>query len=155
MQLGALGEFVAAIAALITLIHLAVQIRQNTRGLRISTLESGIRGLQAHTRALIGDRELLRVHFEGLAGFDDLGREDRLRFHGLMFNLMLEYQLFRRSFDGGAQSHREFAGKSLEEWDRLAISFLRTPGPHLSLPPRGRLEGPTSPSVKPPRKVGI
>ncbi len=39
-DLGNIGEFVAAIATLITLIYLAAQIRQNTRAVRSASLDS-------------------------------------------------------------------------------------------------------------------
>ena len=40
MELGALGEFVGAIAVVTTLVYLAVQIRQNTRTMKTSALRS-------------------------------------------------------------------------------------------------------------------
>ncbi len=36
-QLGNLGEFIASIATLMTLVHLALQIRQNTAQLKLRT----------------------------------------------------------------------------------------------------------------------
>ncbi len=124
----ALAESVGTVGVIASLLYVAMQIRQNTRGVRMATFESALRGVQEHTRALIGDPELLRVHFAGLASFDDLGPEDRLRFHGLMLNWVLEYQLFKRALDEGAQSRVAFAGKPLGELERNVISMLRTPG---------------------------
>ena len=128
VELGAIGEFIAALAVLITLIYLALQVRENTRSIRMATFESAVRGVQDHHRTLITDPELLRVHFAGQKSLDELGPEDRLRFHGLMLNLLLEYQLFLRSFDEGTQSRKEFAGRSLSEFEKLVLSLLRTPG---------------------------
>ena len=39
-DLGSIGEFVAAIATLITLVYLAIQIRQNSRTLRVTAYQS-------------------------------------------------------------------------------------------------------------------
>ena len=41
-ELGSLGEFIAAIATLATLVYLAVQIRQNTKSVRASTYHEAI-----------------------------------------------------------------------------------------------------------------
>ena len=40
--LGNSGEFVGAIAIVVTLIYLAVQIRQNTSAVRASSFQSGV-----------------------------------------------------------------------------------------------------------------
>jgi hypothetical protein len=42
-DLGNIGEFVAAAAVIVSLIYLAVQIRQNTKSLRASTFQGAIR----------------------------------------------------------------------------------------------------------------
>ncbi len=126
--ISAIAESVGTVGVIASLIYVALQIRQNTRGTRMATFESAVRGVQDHTRALIGDPELLRVHFAGLRNFDDLCPEDRLRFHGLMFSWALEYQLFKRAFDEGAQSQEAFAGRSLGEFEKHIVSLLNTPG---------------------------
>jgi hypothetical protein len=48
MELGALGEFVGAIAVVLTLVYLAVQVRQNTAGLRAAAYQSWLTGKNSH-----------------------------------------------------------------------------------------------------------
>ena len=45
-ELGSIGEFVAAIATVATLAYLALQIRQNTRALRHSALQTHKESIQ-------------------------------------------------------------------------------------------------------------
>ena len=123
--ISAIAEAVGAVGVIAGLIYVAVQIRHNTRSMRISTFTSANRGVH---RTLIGNSELLRVYLAGQKGFNDLSPEDRLRFHGLMLDWVLEYQLFKQSFDEGAQSGESFAGRSLGEFEKHIISLLRTPG---------------------------
>ena len=51
------------LAVMFTLIYLARQVRHYSQGIRMATFESAVRGVQEHHRGLIGDSELLRVHF--------------------------------------------------------------------------------------------
>ena len=126
--ISSIAEIVGSVGVLAGLVYVAVQIRRNTQSMRISTFASAVRGVQEFHRNLIRDPELLRVYFAGHEDFDALSPEDRLRFHGLMMDWFLEYQLFKRSFDEGAQRGRSFAGRSLEEFERHVISLIRTPG---------------------------
>jgi len=79
-DLGNIGEFVAAVAVLISLIYLAVQIRQNTKSLRASTFQGAIRDVVEHLDQLAGDAELTRIWFAGIRDFESLPAEDRQRF---------------------------------------------------------------------------
>jgi hypothetical protein len=126
--IGAIAESLGTVGIIASLIYVAIQIRQNTRGTRIETFESAVRGAQNQHRSLIVDPDLLRAFIAGHASYDDLGMKDRIQFHGYMINWLLEYQLFKRSFDEGAQSRASFADKSLGEFEKLMISLLRTPG---------------------------
>ena len=65
--LGAIGEVVGAIAVVVTLIYLAVQIRQNTSSIRASTLQSNT-NVWASTFTAIADEELARVYAIGSLG---------------------------------------------------------------------------------------
>ena len=101
--ISAIAEAVGTVGIIASLIYVAIQIRQNTRGTRIETFESANRGVQEQHRTLIVAPDLLRLFLAGHASYDDLGTKDRIRFHGYMMNWLLEYQLFKHSFAEGAQ----------------------------------------------------
>ena len=48
-DLGNIGEFVAAVAVVVSLIYLAVQIRDNTRSLQAASLQSVLDGQRDHS----------------------------------------------------------------------------------------------------------
>ena len=92
--LGNYGEFIGAIAVVITLGYLAVQIRQNTAQLREN--EMSLRRAEAHSTFAQHDRyrlatldpEIAQLWVRGLDG-QLTERADRLRFNNLM--VMMTY----------------------------------------------------------------
>lgn len=87
-ELGSLGEFVAAVATILTLVYLALQIRQSNRLLE----DSARRGIQDDAdrwRAyLINSKDIASLYRSGLMNSTELDDEDRLRYR------MLQDQLF-------------------------------------------------------------
>lgn len=126
--ISAIAETLGTVGVIASLIYVAIQIRQNTRDTRIAAFKSANRGAQEQQRALIADSDLLQAFVAGHVNYGDLGTKERIQFHGCMLNWLLEYQLFKQSFDEGTQSRGSFADKSLGEFEKLIISFLRTPG---------------------------
>ena len=59
-ELGSLGEFLAAIATLATLIYLAVQIRQNTLATRAASHHAITDVMNKTNHLVIGDAEVAR-----------------------------------------------------------------------------------------------
>ena len=55
VELGAIGEFVGSIAVLVTLIYLAIQVRQNTRHIRAQMGHDGWLSTAADDIAVMGD----------------------------------------------------------------------------------------------------
>ena len=56
VELGAIGEFIGAIAVVVTLIYLAIQVRQNTNALKLNTTQSVTEELQDMYALLASDR---------------------------------------------------------------------------------------------------
>lgn len=87
-ELGSIGELLAAVATIIALIYLALQIRQSNTLLQ----HERIRGVQDDADRwrsyVISDKELAKVYREGLRSPDSLDQDDQFRF------LMLQDQLF-------------------------------------------------------------
>ena len=79
-DLGSLGEFVAAIATVATLIYLAIQIRQNTNEQRNSSRLATTRLITDWHTAVMSDPELVRIFSAGFLEPDKLESADRARF---------------------------------------------------------------------------
>jgi hypothetical protein len=85
-DLGNIGEFVAAVAVVISLIYLAVQIRQNTESLHAATFQDIIREGNVFLRDLSVHPELARIWRSGLDSLESLSADDRARFHYLILS---------------------------------------------------------------------
>ena len=91
-DLGNLGEFLSALAVVVSLLYLAVQIRQNSRMLRSTASQSAARNSSDFATALISDRELLRLFVAGRRDLSDLSPEDRDVFSTIIINLFYSYE---------------------------------------------------------------
>lgn len=91
-DLGSIGEFVAAIATLVTLVYLALQIRQNTRSIRTSAYQETSRDIAESIDRLATDPEIARIWLAGARDYESLSREDRQRFGFYLTAVMRRYE---------------------------------------------------------------
>jgi hypothetical protein len=101
-NLGNVGEFVAAIATLITLAYLAVQIRQNTRAVRAVSHHSVTDSFN-HINAIIGtDPAAARIFRLGLEGLENLDEDEQFSFAFLMLSYLRVFETLFYQRDIGA-----------------------------------------------------
>jgi len=62
---GAVGEIVGALAVFLTLAYLAIQIRQNTRAVQSSAIDSSINRISAMRQSLSENTELATLYLKG------------------------------------------------------------------------------------------
>ena len=116
-DLGNLGEFLAAIGTLITLVYLAVQIRQNTNVVRGATYQQVATAFTSVVGDIYRDPELARIFTAGSDGLRSLSKEDRARFHYLTINLF-------RTFENLHHQYRKTL-IDYEDWEGHREGFLR------------------------------
>ncbi len=96
-QLGSLGEFVAAIATIATLIYLAVQVRRNTAAGRATGTSEHTTVLNDFNYMLAQNDDLYRLYFDGLADPDSIAEPEVMKFDMLLgtyvSSLMQTYSL--------------------------------------------------------------
>ena len=90
-ELGALGEFVASFGVLITLIYLSIQMRQNTKAVRLSGTHAVTEELQDMFSLLASDEGLCEVFVEA-AQNEELSGVTRVRFNTFMSNVVRVYE---------------------------------------------------------------
>jgi hypothetical protein len=83
-DLGSLGELIAAVATILTLVYLAIQIRNSSQATRFDS-HLRIRQLAAESQKLLTDPALARVWRQGLDDPDSLTDDERVNFYSLMF----------------------------------------------------------------------
>ena len=85
-ELGNLGDFIGGIAVLVTLVYLAIQIRQNTAqvkiGSEIARTDTYARSVESFSNfrgLLISDSEMADIYLRGCRDIGSLNRVEGLR----------------------------------------------------------------------------
>jgi hypothetical protein len=133
--LGALGEIVGAVAVILTLGYLAVQIRQNTRAVRRSSHQSAVDAFVNVNLTLLQDSEITRIVNTGLQRPEELDANELTRFERWAGANQAHYQnLFYQYQDGIIEDElwksyettlREFVGTPgfTKYWERCRHRF--------------------------------
>ncbi len=89
--IAAIGEMVGAIAVVVSVIYLAVQIRENTRSSMLNVVNSTINDFSDLERLIASTPDLAQIVLRGNESLSNLTPEARMRFEsvtGIFFNLM-------------------------------------------------------------------
>ena len=128
-DLGRLGEFVAAIATLVTLVYLALQIKHNTRALDEASIRASLNDASRFRDKLIENADVARLDREGLLNPESLDATERLRFRMLLDELFSSWAYqYETAF--GAELHTPFIRATLASpggkgyWKRARSQFL-------------------------------
>jgi len=121
-DLGAIGEFIASIAVLVTLVFLTVETRQNTRALRRANVKHTT---AEHARSLyaIQDPEVSEIVLKGTQNLEQLSPLEGYRFHLACYTWLASIE---QAFEDYALGH--YPEKSLMIFRRNIPAVLKTPG---------------------------
>jgi len=120
---GSIGELIAAVATVVTLIYLALQIRANTTALRMEARRAESQSGDVYMSAIIGSPEVARLFNKGLADPQTLSPEDVTRFSFLLGRFI---GAEASAFD---EVHIGFAsGDTLDRRRQTLSRFLLLPG---------------------------
>ena len=86
-DLAAIAEIVGAIAVVVSLIYVAVQIRQNTSAIRASAVHTSLSYAFDNRAATFTDEQTSTIYYKGLKNPSDLNEIELLRFRLIMSNL--------------------------------------------------------------------
>jgi hypothetical protein len=87
-ELGSLGELIAAVATVFTLLYLARQIRGSTQATKAETSLSINEGLTSILSAVRSDAEFAEIWFRGLRDLDSLNDIERIRFSSHILEML-------------------------------------------------------------------
>jgi hypothetical protein len=122
-DLGSIGEFIAAIATIATLIYLARQLRANTRAVEADARRAHIHSASGANLAIAQNGELANIVVAGLVDFSSLPPADRMRFSFFLGEVCSgSTSVFDEVEAGNVPSSR------LENQIEILRQFLRTPG---------------------------
>ena len=119
-DLGNIGEFVAAVAVLVTLGYLAIQIRQNTQSVRASTYQSMVQG-QRLQPLVIEHREIAELFVQAGQDPSRLDEADQLRLYFALNLAFRSFDLYHYQYRKGLLEEEQWSG-----YDNLIRSFIGT-----------------------------
>jgi hypothetical protein len=85
--MGALSESVGATAVVVTLLYLAIQIRAQTKETRLTATRDLSRDYLNAVDSITRDKEVFSVYLKGLAAYEDLPHEERIRIGMFFFRI--------------------------------------------------------------------
>jgi hypothetical protein len=121
-DLGSIGELIAAIATIATLIYLATQVRQNTRALKSATFQNISGEMSKNLEPMINSAEVAAILVNGTNDPASLSAEERLRYSSILV------VSFRRLESIYVQHTLGSIDKELKEGFEISImALLQTP----------------------------
>lgn len=122
-ELGSLGELIVAIATVVTLAYLAIQIRANTNAIR-SESRGRISGqTQGYSAVIGGSKEAASIFMRGLADLNSLHPEEQTQFSFLFTMIVNQAHDSHHEYRLGITDREVFSAHSSS-----ALRLLRTPG---------------------------
>jgi hypothetical protein len=122
-DLGNLGELISAIAVVISLAYLAVQIRQNTKTVRTSTYQAVLDSSRSDTELILAHPHLERIYRVGRRDPNELTDEERPLFRMLLGQLLVNHEIMFLHYRQGVVDEDFWRGRQLG-----LRAFLSQPG---------------------------
>ena len=122
-DLGNIGELIAAIATLLTLGYLAIQLKQNTKAFRSQPFQQSSMDMSLTANSISSDGELAKIIIKAENGINKLSSDERLRFHFWMLVAVRRFEsIYIQALYGSIERKR------IEGFERSIISLLANVG---------------------------
>jgi hypothetical protein len=105
----AIGEMVGAIAVVVSLIYVGVQVRQNTRATRVITRQAFVQTHGENVSHLMQE-EFRDIYWRGLAGLSNLHGSELAAFGGWAAQIFREFESFYFQWKAGAFDDQIWSG---------------------------------------------
>ena len=102
--ISSIGDIIGAIGVVISLIYLAMQIRQNTKAMKAQSAREAVAAMRDFNKSMVEDPEIARIFRVGAESINSLNEEERGRFGHILFNFFktaeeLHYQYLQGTLD--------------------------------------------------------
>ncbi len=122
-DLGNIGEFVAAIAVIVSLLYLATQIRQNSRLLRSGAFQAAAQQAAQSLGLLAGNPHVAKVLRVARESYEDLDEDEKLQAHALFMQTFAGYEALYYQYRDGAIDPDLWEGRR-----KMMLILLAVPG---------------------------
>jgi hypothetical protein len=108
--LGNIGDFLGGIGVVVTLVYLAMQIRQNTASGRAAAYQEATKALSDWSSSLARDSASMRIFLLGAEDSDELDELERQQFRLLIMSLFRHFENLHFQYLQGAMDRDTWAG---------------------------------------------
>jgi hypothetical protein len=108
-QLANLGEFVGGFAVIASMVYLAIQIRQNTRSVRSSTLATNTNNWSSMLVNLASD-DKVEAYLHGMVGKEDISSAHLLQFVQIARAMLISFETQHYQYLNGALERDLYLG---------------------------------------------
>src|SRR5215475_1430321 len=122
-DLANLGQVVGAIAVVISLIYVALQIRQNTNAVRSATAQTVHEHFSNWYNLLAADAELAQIASKGLRDYASLSEQERVRFIAIFMSFVSYSQNAFLKWREGLLKPALWLG-----WEQVMLNLFGAPG---------------------------
>jgi len=122
-DLGSIGELVAALATVATLVYVAIQIRANTNAVQSAAAQSVHEAFATWYRMIAADASLAKVAAGGLRDYSSLSEVDRSRFIATYMAFLSCSQDAFIKWREGSLSEELWMG-----WELVMMNLVNAPG---------------------------
>jgi hypothetical protein len=120
--IGAVSELIGAIAVVVTLIYLAIQIRQNTQAIRLDTGHDITEEYRDIFALMAENRELASLVERAASDFESIQGTDKVQYYALNSNFVRALENAYIQWSEGALDHRHWSGMK-----RMLSDYARIP----------------------------
>ncbi len=118
-----IAQVVAAVILVLSVIYLALQVRQNTHAMRLSNFQSVSAGWASILNMLTKNEEVADIYRRGMVAYDALNDIEQFRFR------MMGMQFLRTFNENFEQQHEGAVRKARQEASQRAhLDVMQTPG---------------------------
>ena len=104
------ADVIGAIAVIVSLIYVGIQIRRNTLAVRLNTFHSISEGFRSQAALIGGSGLVALVYLTGLTRPEEMSEEERVQFYALLHNQVRAYEDAFYQHCEGALDARYWAG---------------------------------------------
>ena len=122
-DLANIGQVIGAIAVVISLIYVAMQIRQNTNAVRSATAQTVHEHFANWYHLVAADAELARITASGLRDYASLGEQERVRFVAAFMSFLSYSQNAFLKWRQGLLAPSLWLG-----WEQVMMNLFGAPG---------------------------
>lgn len=101
LSVSEIAEIISAVAIVIGLIVVGIELNQNTQLQKSNTTQSIVRDYVDSVALLATDEELADIYIRGAADIENLSNVESLRFYSMLYNLNRAYEQLHISYKEG------------------------------------------------------